>query len=173
MLSQNFDETLVRSVVYILRDGNNSANNCMYLANDLLKFFETNNVPNKPSLTTKYNKNPFYVYNNVVKNEFVNRYDCITQSTINRDLSIIQNIPYNTELQIKDGVNIIDADPIYVIDNYNQPRVKASELNKYLMREANDNLNHSSFGFVTMARCGNHINLAGHIIVYFSNPNKV
>ena len=168
-----FDENNVMDVIKILRGDNDCADNCTHVASDLIEYFKTGIIPLVPSSTTPSRSEDFDVITitDWIKKENGEKYLGMVKSTVCLDNTSIANIPCNIlSTQLSDGT--IDADAeLLDVDNFTQYRSSIMDINNCLKMKAKEN--GTSFGFICIGRCGEHIDVAGHMLVYFATEEIV
>ena len=168
-----FDENNVLDVIKILRGDNDCADNCTHVASDLIEYFKTGIIPLVPSSTAPSKSEDFDVITTTdwIKKENGDKYLGMVKSTVCLDNTSIMNIPCNIlSTQLSDGT--IDADAeLLDVDNFTQYRSSIMDINNCLKMKAKEN--GTSFGFICIGRCGEHIDVAGHMLVYFATEEIV
>ena len=161
-------------VISLLIGGNANAN-CVHGIRDLLKYFETGQMPGGPSSTEPTTLEDFYadVTSTVVKRENGKKYREIIESTVNLEKTQFPHIPYGKEiLELPDGTQVVDND-VSTLDSHKQLNACVTEINDILKREATRNNSDVSFGVISLGHCSKFYKLPGHILMYFANADRV
>ena len=183
-----FDEEKVLNAIHILRGNNNTKTNCTHLSKDMINYFKTGIMPITKSSTKKSTITDFDVIISIdwIKKEpdrcFAppgtlrepeTKYLGITQSTVCRDNCAIPGIPCNTEpLQLSNGTYDLDLS-VCDTDRFTQYCEPIDKINECLKTKAMENEYGISFGFINIGRCGEYVEYAGHMLVYFATVMNV
>jgi hypothetical protein len=169
-----FNQEEVLKVIKILRGNNDVSDNCTHVSSDLIEYFKTGIIPDNESSTIPSTLEDFDVVtvSDWIKKENGSKYIGMVKSIVCLNNTKISNIPCDTiPKQLDDG--ILDLESIYDVDNFTQFTSSIDNINISLNKKAKENEKGISFGFICIGRCGKYINMAGHMLVYFSTDKNV
>lgn len=178
----------IREVAKKLREGNNAQENCIFLAHDMIRYFQTGIEPKQPSITRPATQEECdwepITASHVVKketgtNNISTKHAQVTQvigaAAIITPEGPYRNIPQPShsfiDMTQSEGKAIekplIDLEAV----KHHQANARYDKINEVLKNQA---LNSGGvvFGKIGLARVNNHI-LKGHEIAFYATPDKV
>ena len=171
-----FNQKEVLNVIKVLRGNNDADNNCTHISNDLVEYFRTGIMPSKESCTLPSTLDDFDIItvSNWIKKENGAKYMGMVKSIVCLNNSKISNIPYNKiPKELPNKSLDLESEYVYDVDNFTQFTSHINEIDDCLKLQAKENEQGISFGYICMGRCGKYIDMAGHMLVYFSSSKNV
>lgn len=159
-----FDAEKITNIIQILRSGNNATNNCTHLSSDLIRYFRTGVIPDAPSSTDPSSLKDFdaIIVTDWIEKEDGTKYLGVIKSIVCLDNTSISDIPCD-----------IEPGGIYNVDRFTQYRAHVTEINDAIGKEAANNKNGYSFGYINIGRCGEYVEESGYMLVYFATATEI